>query len=160
MTTPVSHLQQSLGLEANELTKLWEIRLRTVPVRVYFRAGPTVTWQGHTYEQIGCVLKGEGDYATEQNARPTLGLQNPDKIFGPAAAQGHFDLATVIRKEVLPVHLANNSNIFRQRVWFVSRPSGVHGHSLQLELCGPTDFPNFQIPPRFFSAPEFPFVGQ
>jgi phage-related protein len=160
MTIPVSHLEQAQVLEADEPVQLWEIRLRSVPVRIYFCARPTVTWQGNTYEQIGCVLKGEADYATEQNARPTLSLQTPEKVFNPFATAEYFDLAQVIRKEVLPTHLNSNANIFRQRVWVVGRPSSVHGHSLQLELRGPTDFPNFQIPPRYFSPPEFPFVGQ
>jgi hypothetical protein len=104
-------------------------------------------------------LTGEGDYSDDEVARPNLNIMNPNKIFGPFASAGHFDLATVVRKRVLPQHIQTNANIFRQRVWLVGRITNVSSQILGLELRSPHDIPNYMTPPRMFMPPEFPYVS-
>lgn len=159
MTTPVEHLEESLKLEADKPIDLWEIVLKNTSTRIYARYGPTVTWQGHEYQKMGIQLTEESEHADDQNGRPTLTVVNPDGLFGPFAAAGYLELATVYRRRVHQVHLNANANIYEQRVWFVGRIVGVRPQAIQLELRGANDIPNFLIPPRMYLAPEFPIVS-
>lgn len=160
MTTnaPVSHLQDALLLEADAKVDLWEIRLRAVPTIFRFWNGVARSWQGNDYEGLASQLSGESLSSEGQVSRPQLTAVNPDKIFGPFAAEGLFDLAEVIRKRVLQTHFINNVNQFEQRVWICGRPISVTSQVIQLELRSPTDMPAWKTPRRTFSPPEFPFI--
>lgn len=157
-TAPISHLEDGLKLESENKVDLWEIRLRGIPTRFRFWNGVTRSWMGNSYEGLACQLQGEGRSSEGQESRPSLSVVNPDKIFGPFAAEGYFDLAEIIRKRVLRPHFEGNVNLFEQRVWIVARPSAVRGQSLTLELRSPLDMPSMKTPRRTFSPPEFPFV--
>lgn len=159
MTTnaPVSHLEESLKMEADGDIDLFEIRLRGLSTIFRFWNGPTRQWGGHTWEGLACQLTGEGD-GSENQARPKLVVVNPDKIFGPFAAEGYLDLAEVIRRRVLQENFINNVNLFEQRIWLVGRVAGNTDQGLQLELRNSTDMPAWKTPRRTFSPPEFPFV--
>lgn len=155
---PVSHLEDALKLESEAKIDLFEIRLRGIPTIFRFWNGVTRTWRSDVYEGLACQLSGEGSDSEGQSARPSLTVVNPEKIFGPFAAEGYFDLAEVIRRRVLQPHFVGNVNEFQQRVWIVGRVSGVTSQGLQLELRSPTDMPAWKTPRRTFSPPEFPFV--
>lgn len=155
---PLSHLQDALQMEGSAKLDLWEIRLRTVSTIFRFWNGKSRMWQGNLYEGLACQVTGESLTSEGQNSRPTLTAVNPNKVFGPFAAEGLFDLAEVIRKRVLQPHMINNVNQFEQRVWIVGRPSQVSSQMIQLELRSPTDMPAWKTPRRTFSPPEFPFI--
>lgn len=155
---PVEHLEEALKLEADASIDLWEVRLRGVPLQYCFWNGPTRTWQGKTYEGLPCQLQGEVRSTDGQNARPTLMVHNPAKIFGVFAAEGYFDLAEFVRKRVLQQHFLADVALHEQRVWICARPSGVTNGMLQLELRSPTDMPMWKTPRRTFSPPAYPFV--
>lgn len=153
MSAPVEHLQEALKLEADAYVDLWEIRLRSTPTIARFRNGSACTWQDMDFEGLACQLQGEGQSTEGQHARPTLTVANPEKIFGPFAAAGYFDLAEVIRRRVLQQHLQNDVNIFQQRVWICGRPVNVTPQTLTLELRSPTDIPLWKTPRRTYSPP-------
>lgn len=158
VNAPVSHLEDALKMESEAKLDLFELRLRGIPTVFRFWNGVTRPWQDDVYEGLACQLVGEGSSSENQNARPTLTVVNPDKIFGPFAAEGYFDLAEVIRRRVLQPHFIGDVNQFEQRIWIVGRPSGVTSQVLNLELRSVTDMPNRKTPSRTFSPPEFPFV--
>lgn len=154
---PVSHLEESLKLEADGDIDLFEIRLRGLSTIFRFWNGPTRTWGGYTWEGLACQLTGEGE-GSESQARPKLVVVNPAKIFGPFAAEGYLDLAEVIRRRVLQENFINGVNVYEQRLWLVGRVAGNTDQGLQLELRNSTDMPAWKTPRRTFSPPEFPFV--
>lgn len=157
-SAPVTHIAESLKLSADRVVSLFEVRLRGIDHIVYFRDGATITWQGNQYEGMACSLTGESASSEGENARPTLTVINPANLFAPFAAAGYFDLATVIRREVLQDDLLANVNVFQQRVWIVGRPTSVKHPVMSLELRSPLDIPGFTVPNRFYMPPEFPFV--
>lgn len=157
-TAPVTHIEESLKLSADAVIALWEVQLKGVSTIVRFKDGPTATWQSNTYESMGCMISGESASSEGQNSRPILTVINPENIFGAFAAAGYFDLATVIRKEVLQADLLADANVFQQRVWIIGRPTSVKNPAMQLELRSPIDIPGFTVPNRFYMPPEFPFV--
>lgn len=157
-TAPTTHVTEALKLSADAIVALWEVRLKGVSTIVRFRDGPTVTWQGHTYDSMACMISGESANSDGQNARPTLTVINPQNVFGPFASAGYFDLATVIRKEVLQADLLANANIYQQRIWIIGRPTSVKNPSMQFELRSSIDIPGFTVPNRYYTTPEFPFV--
>lgn len=158
INAPVSHLEDALKLESDAKIDLFEIRLRGTPTIFRFWNGVTRDWQGDTYEGLATQLQGEGTSSEGQNSRPNLMVVNPEKIFGPFAAEGYFDLAEVIRRRLLQPHFVGDVNQFEQRVWIVGRVAAVTSQTLQLELRSPTDMPAWKTPRRTFSPPEFPFV--
>jgi phage-related protein len=159
MTLPISHLEDSVKLEADALVSLWEIQLANSPARIYLRYGPTVTWQSKTFSGSVIVMSGEGDYSGEEVARPTLTFRNPDGAFSNFAATGALERSIVVRYEVLQAHLLANLNIYQRRIWMLSRPTVLTKEQIQVELRGLTDIPNFEVPVRMFMPPEFPFVS-
>lgn len=157
-TAPSTHLDESLKLQADRIVALWEVHLMGVSTIIRFRDGPSVTWQGNSYESMGCTISGEGESADPENYRPVLTVINPENIFGSFASAGYFDLATVIRREVLQGDLIANANIFQQRIWIIGRPTSVKNPVMRFELRSPMDIPAFTVPNRFYMPPEFPFV--
>lgn len=154
---PIEHIEDALKLEGDNKVSLYEIRLKTTSLIYRFWNGPTRTWQGNEYDGLACQMEGDnrgGDTAS----RPTLTVQNPQKIFGAYAAEGYFDLAEVVRKRVLGAHFLGDVNLFEQRVWICARPSSVGNGVMQLELREPTDMPPWKTPRRTYSPPDFPFV--
>ena len=135
--TPVSHIDESLGLEATSLVPLFEIQLVTSPTVLFFRSGPTVTYQGDTYEQVPCVLSGEKLSADGEVNRPTFTFYNQDNVFGPLIDQGTLDRALLIT-------LGRLVSMSKRQVSFTL-------HTL-------SDSPRFKFPGRHFTPPEFPFV--
>lgn len=156
---PVSHLEEALKLEADATVDLWEVRLKGVNLQYCFWNGPTRTWQGRSYEGLPCQLQGEARSSEGQNARPTLIVHNPDKVFGVFAAEGYFDLAEFVRKRVLQQHFLADVALWEQNVWISARAAGVTNGTLQLELRSPTDMPPWKTPRRTFSPPDYPFVS-
>lgn len=159
MTAPQSHLEEGLKLTADAEVDLFEIILRNLPVTYRFRDGATVTWQGNVYETMACHLSGDMQSADGEEARPLLRIMNPLGIFNEAVINGDIDLAVVKRKRLLRAHLDADTNIFDQRMWYISRPRElISGQSLSLELRSMSEGAAFQIPVRIYMPPEFPFV--
>lgn len=155
---PIEHLQDALKLEGDGKVSLWEVRLKTSPVTIYrFWNGPTRTWQGVTYEGLACQLSGDSR-EEGRSSRPTLTVQNPEKILGTFAADGYFDLAELIRKRVLQQHFLADVNLFEQRIWISARAATVGRGVLQLDLRSPTDMPPWKTPRRVYAPPTHPFV--
>ena len=135
---PVSHTEDALKLTSDAQVFLWEIRLRDGS-KVFIRNGPKVTWQGNLYENLPILF-------------------NPQKIFGPMAHQGKFELATVIRREVLQQNLLADLNICVPRVWIIGQIQSCTSRSLDVQLRSPTDGPNMNVPYRYYGPPDFPTV--
>lgn len=158
MTYPVSHLEEALKLEGEAIVHLYQVTLKKTGSIIRFWNGPTTTWQGQTYSYWPCQQSKDTETSDDQTPRPTLTVHNPNGILTPLAGQGEFDLALVIRKDLRQDHLLGNVNISKQRVWFISRPLSMNREVVSFELRSTIDFPNFQIPPRQFNPPEFPFL--
>jgi phage-related protein len=160
MTTPTSHLEEALKLEADGLVDLWKVTLvgTDTPTILRFRNGPEVTWQGNLYESMACQLSGESEKASDERSRPTFSVMNPDNIFGPFADAGYLELAQVVRYRLLQQHLLANSNIFQQNTWIVGRVTSVSRQVISMELRRLTDQPQWHTPARSFMPPEYPFV--
>lgn len=155
---PIEHVETSVALEADKPIDLWEFTLRSGAI-FRLRDGAQATFQGNTYEPCGLKMGGEGDYSDDQVARPTFGILDEYDAIAPYAAQGAFDYAVAIRRSVLPNHLEADLPIFAQRLWLVARCSGIANKIVQFELRAPNDMPDYQIPPRMYLPPEFPFVS-
>ena len=93
-TAPVTHLEESLKLSADAIIALWQANLKGVSTVLFFRDGPTITWQGNTYESMACSIAGEIASSDGQASRPMFTVINPENIFAPFASAGYFDLAT------------------------------------------------------------------
>lgn len=158
MTTPITHIDDSLKITGDHRIDLWEVQLKTEPVIYRFWNGVARTWQGQTWEGLSCTLSGEGRSAEGERSRPTLTVVNPDNIFGQLAADGYFDMATFIRRRVLQEHFMADVNIAQQNVYISTRVASVNDQVLRLELRFPTDLPTFKTPRRTYSPPEYPFV--
>lgn len=158
MTTPVTHVEESMKLEADAEVDLYKLVLRNTSM-FFFRNGPTITWQGEDWEYYPCNLTGEDPVSGESDNRPTFTVFNHENIFGPLADSGAFDLALLYRYRVLRGHLEANTNIFSPRLWLLGRVKMVNNRSIQFELRSPLDIPNFLTPSRTYSPPEFPTVN-
>jgi len=156
--TPVSHIDESLGLEATSLVPLFEIQLVTSPTVLFFRSGPTVTYQGDTYEQVPCVLSGEKLSADGEVNRPTFTFYNQDNVFGPLIDQGTLDRALLIRKVVLNQHLNDDVDISKTTLFTLGRLVSMSKRQVSFTLHTLSDSPRFKFPGRHFTPPEFPFV--
>lgn len=160
-TIPVSHAAESQKLVAEDYAELFEVVLSGGQGTIRLWDGPTRTYQGLTYEGLGCLLQGEERSADEKESRPTFAVLNPGNVFAPYVLEGYVDNATVIRKRVLKSHFLNNVNIYKRRIWRVARVADLdlEGQKIVLELRDPTDGPNFLIPGRMFIQPDFPTVN-
>lgn len=158
MTAPLEHIEESFKKELDAIVELFEITLKKSGAILRFRNGPTITWQDHEYSFWPCTLDKDGDAADDTKVRPNLAIFNPDGALSALADAGEFDLATVVRKEVLQDHLLADVNIYQPRVWFVAKVVDDTRIVVTLELHTSTDIPNFQVPGRFFSPPDFPVV--
>ncbi|WP_375263922.1 hypothetical protein [Palleronia sp.] len=160
MSIPEQHLDEGLKLTADAEVELFTIKLVSSPVIFHFKNNNTVTWQGTVYEGLPCSMSGDMRSASEEEGRPSLRVVNPEGIFNKPAIDGMLDRAIVTRKTVLFQHIESNTNVFRQRMWYVERVKElVSGQMLGLELRSMTDLPGFQIPVRIFMPPEFPTVS-
>jgi phage-related protein len=158
MSAPVEHVQEAMKMTSGAETHLWEIILRD-GTRVFLRNGPSVTWQGHLYENLPILLSGEEISSEDKTNRPGLKVFNPMKIFGPWAHEGKFELAIVIRKTLLVEHLNSNANIAVRKIWKISQIQTCTSRLLDVQLSSPTDGPNITVPYRFYGPPEFPTVS-
>lgn len=158
MTIPASHIAEAQKLESDYLVKVYEVVLKKTATEIYFWNGPTTTWQGKTYSYLPCNQDKDAATSDTENSRPTLSIYNPEGVLTQLASEGEFDLALVTRKEILQEHFLSNTNIFTQRVWFISRIVSANRNQIAAELRSAIDIPNFNIPPRSFVPPEFPFL--
>lgn len=160
MTTPVTHVEDAQKLNADGKVDLYELTMQTSPSPTikYFRAGPLVTWQSKTFEKIGCQMGEESKNADEQVSRPQFVVGNPGNIWGPFVDAGDIDLAVLKRYTVLRADLETDVNIAETQIWVIGRVVSSGGDRLIVELRSTSDLPNFTIPTRRFTAPEFPFV--
>lgn len=158
MTLPIEHIAEAYKKEMDHIVQLFEITLKITPTVIRIRNGPTITWQGNEYSEWPCQFVGDGQKTDGEASRPVLTIANPEGVFTPNAEQGDFDLATLVVKEVHQDHLLANLNIKRQRTWFISKPIDVTRVLISLQCHTTTDVPNFDVPPRFFAPPEFPFL--
>lgn len=156
---PSEHLTESQKLTADALVSLFEIQLRTEPVELFLVNGPSVTWRGQNYEQMGIQLTGEKRSADDEEDRPRLQVINPEGVFNTLVRQRLLDRATIIRRKILLQHLEEDLPIFQQRMWYVSRIADVTaGQSITMELRSMIEGPNSRLPARQFIPPEFPMV--
>jgi len=159
MTAPASHITESHKLTLDALVDLFEVQLAALPVIWRFKDDGEATWQGNTYEHWPCQFTGDERTADAKEARPKLRIVNPEGVFNSFVMGGNVERATVIRRRLLRRHLASNSNIYEQRIWYVSRiPEMISGQAVTLELRNMSEGPRFMIPVRQFIPPEFPFV--
>lgn len=158
MTLPVSHIEEALKLDADGIVHLYEVTLKKSGAKVRFTNNATVVWQGNTYSYWPCQQDKDVETSDSETPRPALTVYNPDGVLTSLASTGEFDLALVVRKEVLQAHVTANTNLFKQRVWFIGRVSSANRSNVTFELRTAIDIPNFQIPPRSFTPPEFPFL--
>lgn len=158
-TAPQTHLEEAQKLTAESPCDLYRIYIPSLAVAFNFWNGPDVTWQGTLYESLPCQMNGDRKSADGQEARPNLRWANPEGMFNEHVFSGKLDKALVTRKRVLKTHLDSDTNIFTQRLWYISRVrEAIAGQSVSVELRNMTDGPAFQIPARKFLPPEFPVV--
>lgn len=158
MSAPTEHLEEALKLEGESYIDLFTLRLKITPVIFNFWNGPTREWDATTWEGLACQLSGEGSSTENQNNRPTLTVASPERIFGPFAAEGLFDLAEVTRKRLLQSHFVSDVGIFQQKTWIVGQVTGVLSETIQLSLRSPLDMPIWKTPRRSYTPDRFPFV--
>ena len=162
MTTPIQHQTDAQLLQADGLVDLFQMTLLGDPTTttVYFKDGPSVTWQGNTYQGMACKLSGVKRSSSQEKTRPTLIAMNPGGIFNTFAFQGYFEGSTLIQNRVLLANLTSNTNIADVKYWRVSRVFGIiTNQSISFELRAFSDGPAFVIPARQYTPDNgFPFV--
>lgn len=158
MSAPLTHIEESLKLSADSYVDLFEVQLHNSSTTLRFWNGVSRTWQGNSYEQLACQMQGDTITSDGKYSRPQLTVVNPDKIFGPYAAEGLLDLAVVTRKRLLQNDYLNDVNAFQQNIWIIGRIILVTSQVLQVELRQTTDMPVWTTPKRTFNPPDFPFV--
>jgi lambda family phage minor tail protein L len=158
MSEPTSHIVESQKLTADGVVELFEIVLNDNS-HVYIKNNNTVTWQGIAYEGMPLKMSGVSANADEEQSRPTMVIFNPENMFGSFVANGVMEKALVIRRRVLYVDLLANNNIASTRRWLVGRVTSLTQQSLTVELRNLTDGPNFVVPRRMYTPPDFPVVS-
>jgi lambda family phage minor tail protein L len=159
MTSPASHVEESIKLEADGLVDLFEVYIKGTSTVVYFTNHPTVTWQGHEYDQIPSKMGGDRRSADPEESRPTLQIQDIGGVFTPYIVAKTLDYATLVRRRILRQHLEANLAIAETRMWLIARPKElVPKQTAVFELRNMTEGANFMIPARMFVPPEFPFI--
>ncbi len=158
--TPTSHLVESLKTLKDEEVELFEIRLRGPPVVfVYLTAGPSVAWQGKTYQESRIVVSDDERRVDGGLPRGKLSVGFPSAEISSYIHQGYFDFATLTRYSVLGSHVTNNINLFTKRVWVIGRAMAVSpALGAEFELRSPQDNPIHMSPSEFFIPPKFPWV--
>lgn len=158
MTTPTEHLDESQKLTADAYVDLFEVTFRGTSTVLRMTNGPTVTWQGNTYDGQACQLSGERRNSDGEEVRPTLTIMNPMGVFKSYVAQGILEQSLVVRKRLLRQFLEDDVNLYEQRMWTVGRVASLTGQTIVLELRNLADGPNYVIPGRMYYPPEFPLV--
>ncbi len=159
MTTPLTHVEESLKLTADALVDLSELYVKNTSTVVMFSNYPAITWRSNVYDQLSCTVTGASRSSDAEESRPTLTIRDLGGVFTPFIKAKVLDYATLVRKRVLRKHLEANLSIFEQRMWLVSRPKEwVPGEAVIFELRNMTEGANFMIPVRQYYPPEFPFV--
>jgi phage-related protein len=156
---PIEHVEDAFKLESDGKIHLFEIWLRSGG-RIYLKNNNTVTWQGHSYENIAIALTGVGSYSDDKQSRPTLNIVNPKGIFAPLIRDGEANRAQVHRIMVLKQHLLADLPIFQRQTWQITRVVAlIKDKAMSFELRQLTDGPNFTAPARMYLPPEFPLVS-
>lgn len=159
MSGPVTHVSEAEKLTADALVDLYQLNLVDGVTIFRFKNNDSVVWQGNEYEGMACKLSGDTRTADGEEQRPALVIMNPYGIFNMPALAGDLDFAVLTRRRLLREHLDANTNIYQQRMWYVGRVRDlISGQSITLELRNMTEGPNFQIPVRMYTPPEFPLV--
>jgi phage-related protein len=159
MSAPTSHVTEGEKLTADALVDLYQMSLVDDVTVFRFKNNNTVSWQGNTYEGMACQISGDRRSADIEESRATLQIMNPVGVFNLPAMNGDLDLAVLTRKRILREHLEDDINIFQQRMWYVGQVKElISGQSITLELRNMSEGPNFQIPVRMYTPPEFPLV--
>jgi phage-related protein len=157
-TIPHSHIEDAQKLEADAYIELFKLRLFMEQV-LYFKADKGGVWQDNTYEGVALSMTGMGAYADQQVARPKLTIQNPDAVYSTFINQGTLERAEVTRYRVKRTDYEADLPIFVSQVWYVGRVTMLTRLYFSVELRAIGDNPNFTIPSRTFSPPEFPSVS-
>ena len=159
MSVPTSHIEEAEKLTADALVDLYTMALVDGVTVFRFKNNDTVTWQGNVYEGLACKLSGDARSADGEEQRASLSIMNPLGIFNMPAIAGDLDMAVLTRKRLLREHVDDNVNIFQQRMWYVGQVKDlISGQSITFQLRNMTEGPNFQIPVRMYTPPEFPLV--
>lgn len=156
---PQEHVVDAHLLNPDFQCDLFEVILTDNQGTLRFWNGPTRSWQGNQYNSLACQLTKEGMLTDGQKPRPELSLHNPDNQFTPFVQQGYLEGSTVIRYRVLADNLANDRNIFERRVWTLVRVTKMSEEILTVEMRAPSDGPNYKLPARTFTPPDFPAVS-
>lgn len=160
MSYPTEHIIEAQKLQADALVSLYELQLKDAGnTLVCFKDGDTVTWQSKVYDSLPCRMSGVGKSADEQVSRPTFQVSNPAGIFCTYVVGGALAGATLTRKRVLRTHLDANNGTYSQEKWLVSRVTSMNNVVLAVELRMLADGPNYILPARAFTYPEFPTVS-
>lgn len=156
---PVEHREDALKLEdADHIVQLFRVRLKTGTTYRFWN-GPTRTYRGQLFNGMACQMTGDKKTSDNEVSRPLLSIANPENAFSGFAAAGLFDMAEVVRWELLQDHFLNDVNIYDQRVWISTRVVSIKNQILTVELRSPLDLPNFKVPSRVYAPPEFPAVS-
>lgn len=159
MTTPANHIVDAQKLQADGYIHLYELWLRKNAGVVYFSDGPTVTWQGHTYDSAPVRMGSIKESTTEEQSRPTFTIFNPENVLASFVVTGVLEKSLLKRKRLLLDDLNNNVSNFQQRTWFISRVTSFLKGTLTVELRNLIDGPAMMIPRRQYIPPEFPVVS-
>lgn len=158
-TLPESHVVDAHKLDGDGFPKLYKIELKSPGGVLYLTNGPTVTWDGHTWEGIGIQITEVKASANDDVNRPKLQVRNPDGLYSPLVDQGFFDNARVTRYTVKREHLEAGTVIFTKQVWRVSRIEALNRQGVSAELRSQLDGQFFVIPGKTYNPPEFPQVS-
>lgn len=158
MIIPANHITEAQKLTADAYVDLFEIRPTAGGV-VRVKNMDPVTWQGNDYESMPLQLSGFGENAGEEVSRPTLTVVNPDGVFSGLVSQGYLNRATVKRFRLLKADLDVDANVYIEHTWVVGRIASLTNQSISMELRNLFDGPNFILPRRTFSPPDFPAVN-
>lgn len=156
MATPISHKEQSLSLNPEQLLELFEIILKNGTI-IRSVSGRAREWAGSTYESAYISVSGVSRNSGEQRVRPTLTIGNPLDIFHVPVADGELDGAIVKRYKVRPSQLAADPPVYEQSIWYIAQITGL-GEVITAQMRSVSDRQESQLPARQFLKPEFPSV--
>lgn len=157
MTVDQALLDDAQKLTADGMVELYEIELNPTGM-LFLKIEDEVEWQGRTYEAIGIQMTGTQRSVDGEQSRPKLHVSNPEGRFSALTKTGVLEKALVHRKRVLRKHLDEDTNIFLQQTWYISRVAEITSERISCELRSLSDGQFFTVPSRVFMPPEFPTV--
>ena len=133
----------------------------TLGTNVYFKSGPSVVWQGDTYEELPCSMGTEQVSVDGGNEFPSMDIGGDDvdlAVLKPALFSGQLDGGSITKFIVELADLQADNNVKVQSDYRIKQVKNYNRFKISLILGRFSPSSVTTIPHVKYTRPEFPNV--